>query len=52
MTTLVRWWGLIWPNLAASILWTWPVLAWHHWRIRRHITTAVDRAAHTDQEPG
>ena len=30
-------WVPVWPNLEASALWTWPILAWHHRRIRRHV---------------
>lgn len=35
-------WGPLWPNLAASVIWTWPVLAWHHVRLRQHVTASND----------
>lgn len=38
-------WAPIWPNLAASTLWTLPVLGWHHRRIRAHIRGAITEAA-------
>lgn len=33
--------GEVWPNLFASALTTMPALAWHHRRMKRHITQAV-----------
>ena len=37
-------WAPVWPNLAASALWTWPVLAWHHRRMRAHLAKTIDEA--------
>lgn len=39
---LAHWWTLIWPNLAASVIWTLPAFAWQHRRFRRHITRLLD----------
>ncbi len=36
-------WSPIWPNLAASALWTLPALAWHHRRMRSHVTAELRR---------
>lgn len=37
-------WTPIWPNLAASAITTLPLLAWHHRRIRAHISGAIAEA--------
>lgn len=34
-------WLAVWPNLAASVIWTVPALAWHH----RRIHARIDRLA-------
>lgn len=34
---LAGWYAAIWPNLAASVIWSVPALWWHHRRLRRHI---------------
>jgi hypothetical protein len=31
-------WGAIWPNLAASAIWSTPAFIAHHVLIRRHLT--------------
>lgn len=37
-------WGPVWPNLAASVL-TLPVaFIWHHRRIKKHVTQAINEA--------
>ncbi|TMC49292.1 MAG: hypothetical protein E6J20_18120 [Chloroflexi bacterium] len=38
-------WGPVWPNLAASLLWAPAAFAWHHRRIRAHISNVVAEAA-------
>lgn len=42
--------GGIWPNLAASVIWAAPALAWHHRRIKRHIDRAVQQATEQQKE--
>lgn len=38
-------WLPIWPNLAASVIWTLPALAWHHRAMRRHVTAEAERTS-------
>lgn len=33
-----EWWTAIWPNLAASVIWTTPAFIVHHKLLKRHIT--------------
>jgi hypothetical protein len=32
----------VWPNIVASVLWTTPALWWHHRKIKKHVTQAVE----------
>ena len=34
------WWGQVWPNLAANVLWV-PLAAVHHVQMKRHIARHV-----------
>ncbi len=36
MHLLVGWWGQVWPNLAASVIWATPAFITHHVLLRRH----------------
>lgn len=40
--TLAYFWGQVWPNLAGNVVWTLPVWAWHHTRMRRLLTSEID----------
>lgn len=33
--------GGVWSNLLASVIWTVPALAWHHRKIKQHVTTTL-----------
>lgn len=41
---LWSWYGQIWPNLAASAMVSGPLFAWHHRRIKAHITATAAAA--------
>jgi hypothetical protein len=36
-------WGPVWPNLVASVLWAAPAFTAHHVLMRRHTTREIDR---------
>lgn len=36
-------WGPVWPNLVASVLWAAPAFTVHHRLMRRHTTREIDR---------
>ena len=42
MTWLHGFWLAIWPNLAASIIWTTPALYVHHRRLKAHHVRVID----------
>lgn len=42
--------GGVWSNLLASVLWTVPALAWHHRKIKQHITETLRRQAQPEQD--
>lgn len=37
-------WGPVWPNLAASAISLPPAFVWHHWRMKKHVTRAIEEA--------
>lgn len=41
MNALAGWWGQVWPNLAASVLWAVPGLLWHHRALKRHVDKSL-----------
>lgn len=40
---ITAWWGQLWPNLLASVLWGAPGFTIHHVLTRRHVTAETDR---------
>lgn len=36
-------WGPVWPNLVASVVWAVPGFTVHHVLMRRHTTREIDR---------
>jgi hypothetical protein len=38
-----EWWIQLWPNVFAVSFWTVPILLWHHWSIKRHVTREHDK---------
>jgi hypothetical protein len=36
-------WIPLWPNMFAVSVWTVPILFWHHWSIKHHITAEHDK---------
>jgi hypothetical protein len=44
---LWEWWIQVWPNLAASVLWTLPALWWHHRRVKTHVSSEIAKAVNS-----
>lgn len=49
VTGLLKFWGEVWPNLAANILWV-PLVGVHHLLIKRHITRLDQRNRRTEEQ--
>ena len=37
--------GGVWSNVVASVIWTVPALAWHHRKMKQHITDTLGQGA-------
>jgi hypothetical protein len=44
MRLLWEWWLQVWPNLASSAISLPPAFVWHHWRMKKHVTKAIEEA--------
>jgi hypothetical protein len=42
-TLFCEWYQQIWPNLAASLIWTLPFTVWHHKKSLKHLVEHLER---------